>query len=132
MAQYLRPEADITTTGIAGGTYAAMENKIDWKIYYADGSTFDSLQGSPQDAPSIGVICLKHFTLDNKWELLAYRDYYIYDRQWWGGDSAGFWQYMFKTGLKIVKFGTSTTDFEFERILATAREDNIGEGSIIT
>ena len=102
-----------------------------WRIYYVDGGTFDD-KGTPEDAPTMGIICVKHFTLDNKWELLAYGDYYIYDRQWWCGDAAGFWQYMFKTGLKIVKFGTSTDDFNFERIMAFARNDDLGEGSIIT
>jgi len=34
--------------------------KITWRIYYADGSTFDNTQGNPEDAPTTGVIAIKH------------------------------------------------------------------------
>ena len=28
---------------------------MDWRIYYDDGSTFDSSQGEPEDAPGFGI-----------------------------------------------------------------------------
>ena len=31
---------------------------MDWRIYYADGSTFDSSQGEPKDAPGFRVVCI--------------------------------------------------------------------------
>lgn len=31
---------------------------IDWRIYYADGSTFDSARGGPEDAPARGVLII--------------------------------------------------------------------------
>jgi hypothetical protein len=96
---------------------------VSWKIYYADGSTLSNLGGSPEEAPATGVICIKHFS-EGEWRILAFRDYYAWDKNdWWGHETAGFWQYMFKPGIKIVKFGTSTDDFNFERIMAEARED---------
>ena len=33
---------------------------IQWRIYYADGSTFDSSQGSPWDAPATRVLVIPH------------------------------------------------------------------------
>jgi hypothetical protein len=94
-----------------------------WKIYYADGTTFDNTQGTPEDAPSIGVICIKHF-IENEWRISAFVDYYIRENnEWWGADAPGFWQYMFRPGFKVVKFGTNIPDEPFEKILAQARED---------
>lgn len=29
-----------------------------WRIYYADGSTFDSNEGAPSDSPPLGVVAL--------------------------------------------------------------------------
>ena len=29
-----------------------------WKIYHEDGTTFDSTQGQPWDAPAYGVMCI--------------------------------------------------------------------------
>ena len=94
-----------------------------WKIYYANGTTFDSTQGGPEDAPTIGVIVIKQKRLDGKWEMSAYRDYYIWEGEWWNADAPGFWMYMFKSGLKIVKFGTNIPDVPFFKMLAEARED---------
>lgn len=98
-----------------------------WRIYYADGSTFDSNQGSEKDAPTIGVICIKHF-IENEWRLSAFRDYYLWevDNEWWSADAPGFWQYMFKPGVKVVKFGTNIQDEPFEKIMAEARADTDG------
>lgn len=97
---------------------------VAWKIYYSDGSSFSNLEGKPEDAPPTGVICIKQLSAENKYELLALRDFYIWaGKEWWLADASGFWQYMFKPGKKIVKFGTNVDDFTFERIMAEARED---------
>ena len=95
-----------------------------WRIYYDNGTTFDNTQGEPQDAPTIGVICIKHF-IENEWRIQAFTDYYIWElgQEWWGADAPGFWQYMFKPGLKVVKFGTNIPDEPFQKIVARARED---------
>jgi hypothetical protein len=106
---------------------------LQWRIYYADGTTFDSNQGLPQDAPSIGVIAIKHF-IENEWRISAFRDYYIWEmgNEWWSADAPGFWQYMFKPGFKVVKFGTNIKDEPFENIMALARQDTDGGMPIIT
>jgi hypothetical protein len=97
-----------------------------WRIYYDNGSTFDSLQGEPEQAPSIGVICIKHF-IENEWRIQAFTDYYIREKdEWWGADAPGFWQYMFRPGFKVVKFGTNIKDEPFQKIVTQAREDTDG------
>jgi len=97
--------------------------EITWRIYYADNSTFDSSQGEPENAPSIGVIAIKHF-IEGEWRIQAFTDYYVREKdEWWGADAPGFWQYMFRPGCKVVKFGTNIKDEPFQKIMAKARED---------
>jgi hypothetical protein len=101
-------------------------SELTWRIYYADGSTFDSSQGEPEDAPSIGIIAIKHF-IENEWRISAFVDYYIREQgEWWGADAPGFWQYMFRPGFKVVKFGTNIKDEPFNKIMAEARNDTEG------
>lgn len=100
------------------------KNQLVWRIYYADGSIFSNLDGLPEDAPPTGVICIKQLSAENRWELQAISDYYIWNgKEWWRADAPGFWLYMFRPGLKIVKFGENLQDFEFQRMMARARED---------
>jgi hypothetical protein len=33
---------------------------VSWRIYYADGSTFDAAQGAPEAAPRYGVLAVLH------------------------------------------------------------------------
>lgn len=35
-----------------------------WRLYYADGSTFDSSQGSAFDAPGYGAVCARQLRKD--------------------------------------------------------------------
>ena len=37
-----------------------------WRVFYADGSTFDSSQGSWADAPPFGVVCVVYYHLTDK------------------------------------------------------------------
>lgn len=102
-----------------------MKQTISWKIYYTN-QTFSNLDGKPWEAPSIGVICIKHL-IENEWRLTAFTDYYIRENdEWWGADASGYWQYMFKPGLKVVKFGTNIPDEPFQKIMAEARNDTDG------
>lgn len=106
---------------------------VKWKIYYSDKTTFDNTQGLPEDAPTVGVICIKHF-IEGGWRIQAFTDFYIWEveSEWWGADQAGFWQYMFKPGIKIVKIGTNIKDEPFKDIMKLAREDTTDGMPIIT
>jgi hypothetical protein len=100
------------------------KNQINWRIYYDDGSTFDAKDGKPQEAPATGVIAIVQEDSENGWVITAFKDYYWREHNsWWGGDTAGFWQRMFKGGSVIMKFGVSTTNDNFNKILARATED---------
>lgn len=98
-----------------------------WAIYYADESIFSSEDGNPEDAPCTGVLAVCHFNMDNRREIAASKDFYIYDEQpvykdfpdgfWYGCDIAGLYQYLFRPGKKIVKFGALVSDPTWRKML---------------
>ncbi len=58
---------------------------INWRIYYADKSTFDSSQGEPKDAPATRVVLIIQRHEDSseraffQWE----KDYYLWKHNRW-------------------------------------------------
>jgi hypothetical protein len=93
-----------------------------WRIYYADGSTFDA--GNPGDAPKTGVICIKQANKMHGWTITAMKDFYLRRHEaWWGADAPGFWQFMFAPGAKVVLFGVSAPDEVFHRVMSRAIND---------
>lgn len=59
----------------------------DWRIFYSDGSTFDSTMGAEQDAPSRGFICCVGFREGGGRYITAGMEWYTFDsdsREWWG------------------------------------------------
>lgn len=98
-----------------------------WTVFYADGSTFSNEDGPPEDAPCTGVLAVCYFNIDNRREIGASKDYYWYDEtpiyqdiksgSWFAGDVTGFYQYMFRPGKKIVKFGAIVHDMIWRREL---------------
>ena len=63
-----------------------------WRIYYDDGSTFDSSMGAPDDAPSAGVQCIVEPDRDAGRVVLNSFDWYYFHPEsgmWWGSDLYG-------------------------------------------
>ena len=59
-----------------------------WRIYYEDESTFSDLEGTPWDAPTLGVQFVIQRMADDKWNVISGADCYVYDPDregWWGG-----------------------------------------------
>lgn len=51
----------------------------DWRIWYADGSTFDSSQGAPWESPELYVVGITQNSNGAHYDLLASgEDHYIY------------------------------------------------------
>jgi hypothetical protein len=95
-----------------------------WRIYYADGSVFDSARGDPGDAPPTGVVCIRQANRMHGWTTTAMKDFYLWQHeQWWGADEVGFWQFMFRAGQKVALFGVSVPDETFHRIMGAAIND---------
>jgi hypothetical protein len=66
-----------------------MIGDIDWRIYYDDGSTCNSAQGGPDDAPADGVVAIVQLSGRSR-EILKGWDCYFYHLQrkrWVGADA---------------------------------------------
>lgn len=97
-----------------------------WRIYYTGGQSFSDLDGSPYDAPAIGVQIIVQREPDVGRYFVAQRDFYWWDeaRQFWfGGDQAGFYQYLFAAGPRKVLFGTYVTNREYQDCVRFATND---------
>ena len=59
------------------------DQRPEWRIYYADGSTFDSLQGEPKDAPADGVIVIMQAYWRTGRRIVRKGDWYVFvDGAW--------------------------------------------------
>ena len=73
-----------------------------WRVYYADGSTFDNYQGTPLQVPAYGVICILYRDEVVERIISHRRDFYYWvptGSQWWGSDSFGMLDQMSLRGL---------------------------------
>lgn len=65
---------------------------LSWRIYYDDGSTFDSSQGAPDDAQAAGVQCIvEPDDIAGRVVLNSFDWYYFHieSGKWWGSDLCG-------------------------------------------
>lgn len=67
-----------------------------WQIYYADGSTFSSEQGSPFDAPRTGVEVIVHEEIGGGFSLLSGADFYYWEPE------ASNWGWMYADQFSLV------------------------------
>ncbi len=87
-----------------------------WCIFYTDGTTFSSEDGTPEDAPLDGIQVIAD-KLDGQPQYLYDRDFYF-----WTGDS---WTHGFQRDYECwvrsvarqVKYGVVTSEENYNRIL---------------
>lgn len=101
---------------------------MEWKVYYGDGSTFSSRDGTPQRAPGLDVQMIVVSSHDHGWRSVT-GDYYVWDyrggkTRWWGVDLFGLWEYLFtQSGYKCVLAGKMTSNKQFDKISRDAMKD---------
>lgn len=93
-----------------------------FRIYYADGSTFE---GDPFEAPATGVIVIVQTSESVGRTHLKYLDFYWWeDGRWFGGDQAGMLLHLIEGGgPKKVLFGKFIRDEKFHAIMRRALAD---------
>lgn len=99
---------------------------MQWRIYYGDGSTFDSSQGSPLDAPPLDVQIIVVADDQVGRQLLHLWDWYYWDHrdnQWCGADIYGLLDQLLWNHVSAVKQGRTLPQSEFDAIKATALAD---------
>lgn len=97
-----------------------------WRIYYDDGSTFDSYQGEPQDAPTEGFICAVGYDENGDRYIMHGWDFYCWDivgNQWWGCDVFGLHDRLRRNVLFAYKEGRTVSKKEWQEIIKTAQSD---------
>ena len=97
-----------------------------WKIYYDDGSTFSNEDGSPYEAPGLGVQIVAVENEKVGRVIYSMNDFYWYDTKndcWYGGEKFGLFDYLSSTGMKKVVFGRYILNSEFEKIYKVAIDD---------
>ena len=63
---------------------------VAWRVYYGDGSTFDSSMGEPDDAPAWGGVRVLQHGVDGGGAAVDGCDFYVYESgRWIGADLAG-------------------------------------------
>ena len=97
-----------------------------WRIYYDDGSTFDSDQGEPHEAPSQGFICAVGYDELGDRYIMHGWDHYCFDQasqQFWGMDLMGVFDRLRRNVLFAYKEGRTVTKSEWQAIMSRAHED---------
>lgn len=98
-----------------------------WRIYYDDGGTFDSGQGSPSDAPPFGVVAIVQPEPTIRRVIATGFDWYYWvdaEQQWWGGDLSGVLDRMLhRKPVEHLLMGRSIDHKSYQEIMRRADED---------
>jgi hypothetical protein len=97
-----------------------------WIVFYTDGSTFSSADGTPWDAPRIGVQCVASCKDEQErdWYTIQQVEGYYYEKDRGGWlefeNERTFWLHFFRATHPCAVFGEMVTDSKwrslFERI----------------
>lgn len=100
---------------------------IAWRIYYDDGSSFDSTMGSPEDAPSYGILTIVYPDKDVGRIVMSGWDWYFYhdeEKNWWGADVHGLLdQLCHNLPVRAVKQGRNAPNDVWKKAVADATND---------
>lgn len=97
-----------------------------WRIYYADGSTFDWQQGEPHEAPAWGFVCAVGYDQDGTRYIMQGWDYYRWDtdtRQWWGMDFTGLLDALSRNLVYACKIGRTVSKAQWDELMRSAHND---------
>jgi hypothetical protein len=95
---------------------------MDWKIYYADGSTYSDDDGSPETAPPDGIEVIVQTDPRVGRSIIDGKDWYVFDGcKWVGMDDDGMKAWFRQQGL--VKQGLTLSRPRYDEILHAALTD---------
>ena len=97
-----------------------------WRIYYDTGSTFSDTDGSPYDAPALGVLVIACED-ESVGRVLVYgQSYYFWwdeHARWWGGNLFGMFDYLQRPGPRRVLFGREVPNPAWNGAIKLATDD---------
>lgn len=97
-----------------------------WRIYYSDGSTYSSTEGSPHESPSEGFICAVGYDETDTRYIMHGWDFYCYDKesqQWWGCDRLGLHDRLRRNVMYAYKEGRTVTKTKYQELMDKAHTD---------
>lgn len=99
----------------------------DWKIFYADGTTYSSNDGKPENAVKIGVqaIIVSDDRVGRRVE--SSEDFYIWTPDnggWRGANHFRMSEYLYEKGSKVVLFGRTMSDEQYADVMRRAQNDH--------
>ncbi len=102
---------------------------LNWRIYYADFTTFSNEDGNPWDAPAYNVIIINqwHENRDERSYVQHECNYYIWlGYKWLGCDRDRLWQYWFIDKYdfpRAVMLGFTAPNDDYRAIVRMAKDD---------
>jgi len=99
---------------------------LSWRIYYDDGSTFDSSQGEPEDAPSFGVVFIPQPDEQVGRMVMQGWDWYYFNKsgQWWGCDIYGLLdRLLHNLPTRALKQGRTMGNDAYQKLRSVATND---------
>lgn len=94
-----------------------------WRIWYDDGSTFDSEKGTPESAPLDGVLAVAEIRADGTVRPPRQGDYYLWTGDGWAVGKIQDLERWLRRELPQLKFGRwSRTDLFLETLERANRE----------
>lgn len=100
--------------------------EIFWRIYYADGSTFDNTMGAPHETPSTGFVCARGYDETGVRYIMHGWDHYRFDKaseQWWGCDLVGVLCAARLRTLNAYIEGQTVTKSQYNALMKRAHDD---------
>ena len=100
---------------------------LDWCIWYTDGSTYSSDDGSPESAPARGVLIILQATPDEGWIPLMEKDNYWFDprtHEWMCGNDFGLYDFLIEH--TSVKFGRSMRTPDWQQLKRRVLKEHPG------
>lgn len=100
-----------------------------WVVFYEHGASYSNLDGEPQYAPPLGVVCIRQADPDVGNILIRPADFYGYHLDgtgWHGHDFAGLIDYIYQSGFLILKLGrTIQTDVFIQTVNESAHDPRL-------
>lgn len=100
---------------------------LQWRIYYSGLVSYSSVDGSPYDAPRLGVQCIVGADSQTGRYIVADKDAYWWEprlERWLGGDRRGEWDYLCRLGPRVVLYGRAVSETEYNACIAAALIDS--------
>jgi hypothetical protein len=106
--------------------------KVHWRLFYDDGSTFDNTMGKPKKAPGYGLVCAVFNDRDeNAYDtgrmIMHGWDYYFWHpvhREWWGCNLTGLLDRLAaRLPMEAVCIGRTIKTKDFRAIMDRAHKD---------